>query len=492
MRITHITDLHLGDNRPAELRAVKHLAQTLQCYSPDVILITGDLISKADEETFIWAKQCIKLLGPNVKVVPGNWDCEIGVSDGRALFEKYFGPAYYSFDIQGVHFIGLDTAGDGLEKEVCYGLGNKQSRWLANDLAQASKSNDSVVIFTHMPWMQMVSEAQGQLKRIISNYPVHIYLCGHTHVNRSSVTQSVNSYITSPALDLPNRLIDPPSMRLLSKVNGKWKEELLPIIPPADKLQQAVHHSSDVTVNDFHVHTKYSGRAQEQMTPATICKRGLELNFRNIGFTDHLYKHTTYEDVIKLREAVDNVNNIEGIKTFFGIEIELANFSETTLPAEWRCQFDYVLLSLDHASGPAMPVPLASDIEKWIQRYRIGFYVAGKSGVDILAHPFSGCPKALDAINNSQLIEMLQYLADGEVSIEMNALKLARDGDKADYDRLYRLACDIGLSFATGSDAHTLKEFGRTEELNPWLNRLNIDESMLWCPSKVSQKVMNV
>jgi histidinol phosphatase-like PHP family hydrolase/predicted phosphodiesterase len=491
MRVIHITDLHLGNDRTTELKAIQHLSEKVQYYSPDAVLITGDLVNKATPESFRWAKGCIKRLGPNVKVVPGDRDCDSKATDTRALFKKYFGPTYYSFDIEKVHFIGLDTAGDGVEKAVCYGLDDKQAKWLAEDLAEASQHSNSIVIFTHMEWTRMVSEAKEQLKQIVSNYPVQIYLSGHAHFNKNETSQPMNCYVTSAALDLPDRITDPPSMRLLSNADGKWKEELLPIGHLTDTVRKRSAQTVRKIVDDFHVHTNYSRSAQENMQPDIICQRAAELNLSYIGFTDHLYKHTTYDDVIKLRKAVDKVNG-DGTKAFFSLEVELANVNETTLPASWRDQLDYVLLALDHASGPAMPVPLASDIEKWIERYRIGYQVAGKSGVDVLVHPFSGCPKALDLINDKKLIEMLHCLADGEVAIEMNAVHLARHRGKADYGRLYRLARDIGLLFSTGSDAHRLEDFGRTRELNLWLDKLNIDDSMLWRPRRVDQEVMGV
>lgn len=491
MRVIHVTDLHLDSDRTTELRAIQHLSEKLQYYSPDAVLITGDLVNKATPEPFRWAKQCIKSLGPNVKVVPGDWDCDSKAADTRALFRKYFGPTYYSFEIGKVHFVGLDTAGDGAEKAVCYGLDDEQEQWLADDLAGASEHSDSIVIFTHMEWARMVPEAKEKLKQILSNYPVQIYLSGHAHFNRNETSRSMNCYVTSPALDLPDRITDPPSMRLLSEVNGKWKEELLPIGHSTDTMRKGTEQAIRNIVDDFHVHTNYSRSAQENMQPDIICQRAAELNLSYIGFTDHLYKHTTYGDVVTLRKAVDKVNGDE-TKAFFSLEVELANVNETTLPASWRDQLDYVLLALDHASGPALPVPSVSDTEKWIERYCIGYKVAGKCGVDVLVHPFSGCPNALDLINDKKLIEMLQCLADGEVAIEMNAVHLARHWGKADYGRLYRLAREVGLLFSTGSDAHRLEDFGRTRELNLWLDKLNIDDSMLWRPNRVDQEVMDV
>ena len=63
--------------------------------------------------------------------------------EGRELYQKIFGPLYYSFEIGRNYFIVLDNAGD-------IGPGQEQIQWLENELKK-SGGYDSRIIFMHRP-----------------------------------------------------------------------------------------------------------------------------------------------------------------------------------------------------------------------------------------------------------------------------------------------------------------------------------------------------
>ncbi len=89
--------------------------------------------------------------------VPGNHD--IGdkpdamvavpaVSDENyAVFERYWGPAFQSFDVAGCHFVIVDTPvlNSGLEREA------KQRVWIEQDLERASQAGQRIYMFSHYP-----------------------------------------------------------------------------------------------------------------------------------------------------------------------------------------------------------------------------------------------------------------------------------------------------------------------------------------------------
>ncbi len=484
MKVAHIADLHLGVDRSLELFQMERLSKTLDRIEPDLILIGGDVVDRASEESFIWASQCLDLFSQPIKVVPGNWDCLPEADDPYALYKKYFGPPYYSFDIAGVHFVALDTAGNGVKDLPHYQLGDQQFRWLTEDLAGLAKQCNSIVIFTHAPWQHLESQTQKQLKRICQDYPVRLYLTAHDHVNHCTSVGNMDCYITPPALPLP-KPIDPAMVRLLTYTNNRWNEKPIPTGLVRTEIRPNGQPFNGI-VDDFHVHTNYNNPANPKMKPDVICQHAAELGFKRIGFADYLCKHTSYRDVLKLRTLVRAVR-IKTVEAFFGVEVELAASNSTTLPRQWRSTFDYVILALDHADGPAaLPIPSPEDIAGWIGRYQTGCKVASSTGVEILAHPFSACPEALETVDQAQLTQMLETLAKGGVALELNALKLARDGGRAGFQRMYRLASDLGLKFALGSDAHRWGELGGTGQLVPLLKKLKIDDSMLWRPEKRS------
>ncbi len=242
-------------------------------------------------------------------------------------------------------------------------------------------------------------------------------------------------------------------------------------------------------VNDFHVHTSYSGRSRgtsdPRMTPQAVCQRAAELGYRRIGFTDHLYAWTSYQDLADLHEAVRNVR-VEGVEVFFGSEVELSTAQRTGMPSQWRGMLDYVLLALEHDSGPTtIPIPELDDPHGWIQRYKIGCQVAAAGGAEVLAHPFYRCLAVLDVISDADLRQMLETLAEGGVALELNAPRLTRELGRVDWTRLVITARDIGLKFSIGGDAHHLEYFGRASDLEPLLEQWGIDDSMLWIPKGI-------
>lgn len=239
-------------------------------------------------------------------------------------------------------------------------------------------------------------------------------------------------------------------------------------------------------VNDFHVHTRYSGQSRgtsdPRMTPQAVCQRAGKLGYRRIGFTDHLYCWTSYQDLVDLHEAVRNVR-VEGVEVFFGSEVELSTAQSTGMPSQWRGMLDYVLLALEHDSGPTtIPIPELDDPHGWIQRYKIGCQVAAAGGAEVLAHPFYRCLAVLDVISDADLRQMLETLAEGGVALELNAPRLTRELGRVDWTRLVITARDIGVKFSIGGDAHHLEDFGRASDLEPLLEQWGIDDSMLWIP----------
>jgi 3',5'-cyclic AMP phosphodiesterase CpdA len=73
---------------------------------------------------------------------------------GKAMYEHYLGPPYYSFDYRGVHFITLDTA--SVNGRWYYGdVSAKQLAWLADDLSRVA-DDVPIVTINHIPLVSAV------------------------------------------------------------------------------------------------------------------------------------------------------------------------------------------------------------------------------------------------------------------------------------------------------------------------------------------------
>ncbi len=234
---------------------------------------------------------------------------------------------------------------------------------------------------------------------------------------------------------------------------------------------------------DYQVHTGYSGRAEDRMTHAAVVDAAPQLGLSAVGFTDHIYGHTTIAELEMLERGVRAVEH-PTVRAWFGIEAEMINEQRTTVFAGWRDRFDYVLLALDHAKACDYDVPDHADVAAWVEHYQRGYALAGEGGVDVLAHPFSGCLEALDAINDDDLHRMLEHLARADVAIELNGIRLNRAARREPYLRLYRAAMSLGIKFSTGSDAHMWDERSEIHHVQPWLDELQVTKSQLWSPTR--------
>jgi 3',5'-cyclic AMP phosphodiesterase CpdA len=199
LTFVQISDSHIGFNCPANPDVTATLQASIDKIRaletpPAFILHTGDLTHGAHPAEFDTLAQMMTGAG-QVFYVPGEHDT---TDDGKAYLERYGkgtkGRGWYSFDEDGVHFVGLSNVMvlDGLGS-----LGADQLEWLKDDLAGRSSSTP-VVIFAHIPLWSVYpqwgwgtedsAEALSYLKRFGSV----TVLNGHIH----QVMQKVEGNVT--------------------------------------------------------------------------------------------------------------------------------------------------------------------------------------------------------------------------------------------------------------------------------------------------------
>src|ERR1700738_4948014 len=156
--------------------------------APDFILHTGDLSHLAEAEEFDALEQNLKTLKTGeIFYVPGEHDV---ISDNGALYRERFakrslGGGWYSFDKNGVHFVGLVNVLNIREGGLGI-IGAEQLEWLKKDLAPLSASTP-IVVFAHIPLWAVypqwgwgtddAEQALGFLRRFGSGAVLH----GHIH-----------------------------------------------------------------------------------------------------------------------------------------------------------------------------------------------------------------------------------------------------------------------------------------------------------------------
>lgn len=152
-----ISDTHIGFKKPANPDPLGTLRETIAKIKalpvqPDFVLHTGDITHLATPEQFDIAQSALSEIKVPIYFVPGEHDILDGTNPQPFLdrFGKGSkGEGWYSFDANGVHFIGLINVvhlgdmGQGT-------LGADQIKWLRDDVAHLSASTP-IVVMSHFP-----------------------------------------------------------------------------------------------------------------------------------------------------------------------------------------------------------------------------------------------------------------------------------------------------------------------------------------------------
>jgi 3',5'-cyclic AMP phosphodiesterase CpdA len=159
---------------------------------------TGDITHLSKEKEFDDAQRIISQAGLDTHYVPGEHD--IIDPEVKIYKERYGkdakGAGWYSFDANGVHFVGLVNVAN-LKAGGQGSLGADQLKWLADDLGGKSASTP-VVVFAHIPlWVVYKewgwgTEDAAQALDLMKKFGSITVLNGHIH----QVMQKVEGNVT--------------------------------------------------------------------------------------------------------------------------------------------------------------------------------------------------------------------------------------------------------------------------------------------------------
>jgi 3',5'-cyclic AMP phosphodiesterase CpdA len=151
-----ISDSHMGFDRPANPNVIGTLEEAVNKIKalrprPAFMIHTGDITHLSKPKEFDDAQKIISQARLDVHYVPGEHDV---IDEERKLYKERYGrrtkgAGWYSFDADGVHFIGLVNVVD-LKAGGLGNLGKEQLDWLRNDLRGRSASTP-IVVFAHIP-----------------------------------------------------------------------------------------------------------------------------------------------------------------------------------------------------------------------------------------------------------------------------------------------------------------------------------------------------
>jgi 3',5'-cyclic AMP phosphodiesterase CpdA len=208
LTFVQISDSHIGFNKPVNSNVIITLAEAIGRIralrgKPSFIIHTGDISHASKPTEFDDADQVISQAGLDVHYVPGEHD----LLDAEVKFyrERYGrdtkGAGWHSFDVKGVHFVGLvnvtDSTGRGSMGTSLGHLGHEQLQWLEADLKGRSASTP-IVVFAHIPlWVVYKdwgwgTEDGSRALELLRRFGSVTVLNGHIH----QVMQKVEGNVT--------------------------------------------------------------------------------------------------------------------------------------------------------------------------------------------------------------------------------------------------------------------------------------------------------
>jgi hypothetical protein len=201
-----ISDSHIGFKQPANPNPLGTLEEAIAKskalpQKPAFMIHTGDITHLSKPEEFDNADQVIRTSNLDTFYVPGEHDI-IDENQGRAYLERYGqrtqakGTGWYSFDKNGVHFVGLFNVAN-LKAGGMGALGPEQLAWLADDLKGKSASTP-IVLFAHIPFWTVSAEwgwgteDSVQALGLVKRFGSVTVLNGHIH----QIMQKVEGNVT--------------------------------------------------------------------------------------------------------------------------------------------------------------------------------------------------------------------------------------------------------------------------------------------------------
>ncbi len=159
-----MSDSHIGFDKKANPDTIGTLQEAITQVKamktkPSFIIHTGDITHLSKPAEFDNADKVFNEAGVPIHWVPGEHDL-IDEERGKAYLERYGkgskGAGWYSYDANGIHFIGLVNVVD-LKAGGLGNLGAEQLAWLEDDLKGKSASTP-IVVFSHIPLYVLYKE----------------------------------------------------------------------------------------------------------------------------------------------------------------------------------------------------------------------------------------------------------------------------------------------------------------------------------------------
>lgn len=258
--------------------------------------------------------------------------------------------------------------------------------------------------------------------------------------------------------------------------------------------------------HDFHIHTKLSRCADQNVTVRDYLKAYRETPIRRLGFTDHLWdsgipgatnwykpQNVPHVEEIKADIAALTAEERDGFEILYGCETEYDYAGHGVALTEAAAEtFDFIIVPNSH-THITMPKEFYQPPEKhkeyMIEAYKDIIRSPIRRYITSIAHPFDpvNCPYprrlVYDLITNDEFRRLFDETAEAGIAVEIN-LSAVRDpslmlGEDCSMMRMFCLAKECGCRFTFGTDAHKTGDLQVLENAAFMVEQLGLTEDDL-------------
>ena len=188
-RFAFISDTHIGSpNGGAEEDLRRTVTDINSMKDISFVIITGDITELGTDQQLQLAKRILDSLHIHYYIIPGNHDSGWSESGGLS-FTTIFGSDRFSFEYNGIHFIGC-ASGPYVRMSDGH-VPRDAMNWLRSKFKMIEK-NEPIIFLNHYPldngldnWYEVID--------LLKTRNTIVALCGHGHANRPVKAEDIPS-----------------------------------------------------------------------------------------------------------------------------------------------------------------------------------------------------------------------------------------------------------------------------------------------------------